>query len=445
MSNRYWVLGTGDWSDTDHWATESSGDGGADVPTSSDDVFIDSNSGFGSGGTITLDTYDCTCNDFTSSSGHNYAIGGTTLKIYGSFTAEAGMDFSGLGDSLYFEPSVSETLTSAGADLLAICIGALGATGTLTLQDDLLLTFSIIVYGGAFDANDHNVTASSFLAAKIGATTPVVNMGSGLWTITGGSDAKDENIWLIVDSTLNAETSTLKFTDADFYYKILSSEGYTYNNVWLSGTGSFYIMGSNTYNNPKTDAGLKVFFLEESTTTVNTFTAIGSSGNLITVNSCTALYESSSTQHTLSCTSGVISCDYLDISNSNATGGATWYAGSHSIDSGNNDGWIFEDPIIDTTPPVITLLGTASVAVRKDSIYTDAGATALDETDGDITENIVTVNPVDTASTGLYTITYNVQDGAGNNATEVIRTVNVFEVSKSVRRIPYRSKSRMRK
>jgi len=67
MSNRYWVLGTGDWSDTDHWATESSGDGGADVPTSSDDVFIDANSGFGSGGTITLDDQGL-CNDFICSS-----------------------------------------------------------------------------------------------------------------------------------------------------------------------------------------------------------------------------------------------------------------------------------------------------------------------------------------------------------------------------------------
>ena len=46
-------------------------------------------------------------------------------------------------------------------------------------------------------------------------------------------------------------------------------------------------------------------------------------------------------QHTLSKSSGVVNCDYLDLSNSNATGGATWYAGLNSEDTLNNDGWIF--------------------------------------------------------------------------------------------------------
>lgn len=48
-------------------------------------------------------------------------------------------------------------------------------------------------------------------------------------------------------------------------------------------------------------------------------------------------------QHILSKSSGVVQCDYLDISNSNGTGGAQWYAGAHSVDTTNNDGWIFED------------------------------------------------------------------------------------------------------
>jgi hypothetical protein len=46
---------------------------------------------------------------------------------------------------------------------------------------------------------------------------------------------------------------------------------------------------------------------------------------------------------TLSKSSGVVSCDYLNLSNSTATGGATWYAGSNSVDNGGNTGWIFTD------------------------------------------------------------------------------------------------------
>jgi hypothetical protein len=79
----------------------------------------------------------------------------------------------------------------------------------------------------------------------------------------------------------------------------------------------------------------------------------------------------------------------------------------------------------DVTPPVITLLGDASVTVTEGDTYTDAGATASDDVDGNITANIATVNPVDTNTPAVYTVTYNVSDSAGNAATEVTRTVTV--------------------
>mgnify|MGYP002639601017 CR=1 FL=1 len=81
----------------------------------------------------------------------------------------------------------------------------------------------------------------------------------------------------------------------------------------------------------------------------------------------------------------------------------------------------------DTTLPVITLLGSTPVSVNQNATYTDAGATASDDTDGDITANIVTVNPVNTAILGAYTVTYNVDDAASNSAVEVTRTVNVVD------------------
>jgi len=82
-------------------------------------------------------------------------------------------------------------------------------------------------------------------------------------------------------------------------------------------------------------------------------------------------------------------------------------------------------PISDIIPPIITIIGDNTVEITKDSVYTDAGATALDDIDGDITANIVTVNPVDTATLGIYTVTYDVSDAYNNVATQVTRTVNV--------------------
>ena len=88
-----------------------------------------------------------------------------------------------------------------------------------------------------------------------------------------------------------------------------------------------------------------------------------------------------------------------------------------------------KDGVTDETPPVITLVGTTPLSILKDSIYTDAGATAFDDQDGVITANITTVNSVNTAILGTYTVTYNVSDSASNAATQVTRTVKVVTVA----------------
>ena len=85
----------------------------------------------------------------------------------------------------------------------------------------------------------------------------------------------------------------------------------------------------------------------------------------------------------------------------------------------------------DLTPPTITLLGSASVTLTVGDPYTDAGATATDALDGDLTAKIVTTNPVNTAQVGSYTVTYNVKDSSGNAATPATRTVTVKAVGGS--------------
>lgn len=86
----------------------------------------------------------------------------------------------------------------------------------------------------------------------------------------------------------------------------------------------------------------------------------------------------------------------------------------------------------DITPPVITRLGDAAVTVEAGSIYADAGATALDDRDGNITASIVTTNPVNSMETGSYTIAYNVSDAAGNPAPEITRQVTVVDTTPPV-------------
>ncbi|MBI2630839.1 DUF5011 domain-containing protein [Candidatus Nomurabacteria bacterium] len=78
--------------------------------------------------------------------------------------------------------------------------------------------------------------------------------------------------------------------------------------------------------------------------------------------------------------------------------------------------------VTDTIPPVISVLGDNPVEILKDTVYADAGATALDETDGVI--NVLVTGAVDSAVVGAYTITYTATDLSSNISTAA-RTVNV--------------------
>jgi hypothetical protein len=87
-----------------------------------------------------------------------------------------------------------------------------------------------------------------------------------------------------------------------------------------------------------------------------------------------------------------------------------------------------EDIIVisDAGAPVITLLGDATINIMVGGTFTEPGATATDDVDGDITTNIVFGgDTVDESTAGTYIITYNVSDAAGNAATQRTRTVIV--------------------
>ena len=88
--------------------------------------------------------------------------------------------------------------------------------------------------------------------------------------------------------------------------------------------------------------------------------------------------------------------------------------------------------VVDTTVPVITLLGDTTVTIEVGTTYTDSGATAADNYDGDLTSSIAIVNNVDTSTVGTYTVTYNVSDTSGNAADSVTRTVNVVDTTAPV-------------
>ena len=84
--------------------------------------------------------------------------------------------------------------------------------------------------------------------------------------------------------------------------------------------------------------------------------------------------------------------------------------------------------VVDNTSPVITIVGNNPETQTFGNTYTDAGATALDDVDGDVTGSITTTNNVDPNVLGPHTVDYSVTDAAGNTAM-ASRTVNVVDIT----------------
>lgn len=75
--------------------------------------------------------------------------------------------------------------------------------------------------------------------------------------------------------------------------------------------------------------------------------------------------------------------------------------------------------------PVIMLKGSNPAVTGVGYPFTDAGATASDMEDGDLSSSIIVTGQVNTSCPDTASLTYNVTDSDGNKAIPVSRTVIV--------------------
>ncbi|MDG0814114.1 S-layer homology domain-containing protein [Cohnella rhizosphaerae] len=96
----------------------------------------------------------------------------------------------------------------------------------------------------------------------------------------------------------------------------------------------------------------------------------------------------------------------------------------------NGDTWIQLDDYslvaVDDVAPVVTLNGEAEVTLKLGGTFTDPGAKAIDDIDGDISRRIVVTGSVDTGKSGTYTLTYSAAD-AERNTGAAVRTATVLD------------------
>jgi hypothetical protein len=122
--------------------------------------------------------------------------------------------------------------------------------------------------------------------------------------------------------------------------KTFAGGGGSYSTLNQGGTGALTISGNNSFSDlTATTRPSTITFTASSAQTFADFTLSGVLGSLVTINSSAA-----GTRASLSKSSGTVSVGYLSIQDSNATGGAGWYAGTTSTNVSNNVGWAFTAP-----------------------------------------------------------------------------------------------------
>lgn len=356
-STLYWVGGTGnfDTSTATHWSLSSGGTGGQGLPDSSSTCIFDANSG---GGTVTVSTtvsiYSITTTGYTGTftqsnpltvgntltvGSHTYNVnatltvggnltmgttttlaGSSAMSVGGNLTLTSGMTLSYTGAITFTSTITGRTITTAtktiGSPIVFNSVG-----GSWILQDNFTSSTSITVTNGTLDLNAKTVSATTVSNAGTITTgngnqsfttftnTGILTLGSGTLTLTGTG-----TVWT-GGGTITVGTSTIKITDASSTGKIFAGAGLTYNNLWLTGTGTgtFTITGSNTFNDFKCDTPPHtILFTAGTTTSIQTFTVNGTTGNLMTLHSTV-----DGTQWKLfKTTTGVVSCDYLSLKDS---------------------------------------------------------------------------------------------------------------------------------
>lgn len=414
-ANRYWVGNGGNYDDTAHWSATSGGSSGASAPLPQDDVYFDSNSFSAGSQTVTAGGTISRLGrsiDFTGvTNSPTWAFSGTSRRaIYGSLTLVSAMTVSQSGGGPdYAGRAGPYTITTAGKDMVGIGSSQVDAvTGVYQLGDNYTSSAGsspLTLVSGTLDGNGYNVTLSAGSFNASNSNTRTLTLGSGTWSV-GLASGTAWNIGTSTGLTLNAGTSTIAITDAGSSNKTFAGGGKTYNNVTITGGGSGVVIvsGSNTFNVFTINAPKSVRFTISTTQTVTSFVAVGTAGNVITIDSTTA-----GSAATLSKASGTVASDYLSLKDSTVTGGASWYAGSHSTNVSGNTGWSFTDAPVsktdgDTATAVEAATITATLTGADTATAVDAGTLAAANTATD-TASAIEAQALTATATGIDTAT----------------------------------------
>lgn len=285
--------------------------------------------------TLSVSTIDTL--DFTGFSG---TLNNIARLIYGSLVLSSGMTLTAGNSAMTFAAtSGTSTITTAGKTL-DFPVTFNGAGGTWQLADNMTFaaTRTLTHTNGIINLNGKILNCDFY---SVGAGTKNLTFNGGTLTIDGSGSTAFNNA-NPTGFTTTAGTGTGKISMTSASAKTFVGAGSTYAcTLAQAGAGTLTITGSNTFNDISNDYSAsgptKIVFPASATQTVGNFSAVGTNGNELTIDS-----SSAGVQATLSKASGTVSSQYLILQDSNATGGANWST-KNSQNGGNITGWLLRN------------------------------------------------------------------------------------------------------
>ncbi|MCL5990918.1 MAG: hypothetical protein M1419_02300 [Bacteroidetes bacterium] len=352
--NLYWVGGTGNWSDGTHWSSTSGGIGGSCIPTAIDNVFFDVNSFKMLGQTVYLDFRNAACNDMNWTGSNfqpTFAGDSVDIRIYGSMTFIPAMNITYNGQYIFEATILDKRITSG---LIPVISNYLfnGVGGSWYIQDGINTSGKIFLYHGILNTNNKPIT-SSHLVSDMDNTRALV-LGNSTVTLTGSGTNPE---WYLLDRNIffNCGKSNIIFTGSDI--AMVSGKGMKYNNVeFTNPSTNVQVYDSASYNKVIFRGNGRIY--NSSRYDTLTFspgkTYILNSGNTqyigkhidVRGNNCFPIVLRASTSGQVAYiyqNSGIVSGDFIEMSDMVATGSATFYAGKFSKNIANNNNWIFNN------------------------------------------------------------------------------------------------------
>lgn len=361
----YWNLAfNSNWNNTG-WATTGGGTPAINNFPLAQDTAVFQSTSPNSGITITINAaYNIGTIDMSARTANTMTLATSTNTptIYGNWINGTGTTLTGTG-VVTFAGRGSQTITSAGKTFTqGFAISS--PSGSVTLQDAFTgsTASSFSVTNGTLDLAGYNFTLTNagggFSIA--GALTRTLAIGSGTLSIAASGTAY--NAGTATNLTVTG-TGTITLTSASA--KTFAGGSVAYTNITLNqgGSGALTISGSNTFKNitnTYSATGATTITFAAGTQTVAAFTATGTSGNVLTLNSSVA-----GSKRTITLTGGgtVTTPDYLNVQDlsftpfvTDGTDSYKWYAGANSTNSGNNSGILFS---ASTSVAYLLLSGTS--------------------------------------------------------------------------------------